>query len=282
MGQVLDRARQGAPGVQPPARRGFRQPTRAAVHRPVPLGVRRPAPAAARRPEGLARLLRHGRVGGAAPPADAAAHRTRGRHPHHPHHRLASRRLGRARLARVGPPRRAAQAEHRSRGAGPRPSAVRHRRRGRPAARRGRPAQDLAQRLLGHAAGRPPELPGRGHADRRRREHQRLRARVGRRRLHLPLPHDGRRGVRLRPPPGLPRRQPVRHGPEVRRRHPRHRRSRLPAALASRERSRCHPGARPGRRPLRSAWARGHRGGQLGAAHRGQRGQAGQQQQDHG
>ena len=63
-----------------------------------------------------------------------------------------------------------------------------------------------------------PEPTRHRYGHRLRREHQRLRARQRGGRLHLPVPHGGGRGMRVRPPRGVPRHQPLRHEPEVRRR----------------------------------------------------------------
>ena len=54
--------------------------------------------------------------------------------------------------------------------------------------------------------------------DRVRRDDERLRARDRHRRVLLQLPHGGRRGVHVRPRAGVALDQPLRHGPEVRRR----------------------------------------------------------------
>src|ERR1043166_1871420 len=58
----------------------------------------------------------------------------------------------------------------------------------------------------------------RGHGHRVGREHERLRPRERRRGHDVPLPHDRRGGVRLRPPRGVPCDQPLRHEPEICRR----------------------------------------------------------------
>src|SRR6266542_3454770 len=67
--------------------------------------------------------------------------------------------------------------------------------------------------LAGHL-----KLPGRRHARRGRRVDQRLRAGNGGRRSDVSLQHDRCGGVCLRPPRGDSRDQPLRHGPEIRRR----------------------------------------------------------------
>ena len=77
-----------------------------------------------------------------------------------------------------------------------------------------------------------PERTGRRYAHRRGREHQRLRARVRRGRLHEPLPGGRCGGVRLRPAGSAARDQPVRHASEVRGRHGARRDHRLDAEVA--------------------------------------------------
>src|SRR5206468_1003334 len=131
------------------------------------------------------------------------------------HGRAPSRQLGLRGLVLEEQPHRGNPARHGDR-------ARRRRDRGRDragAARRRRPEAE-AERLLRHQS---PELPGPSRLRQRHRDgddDERLCPRHRVRRLQQQLPRHHRRGGVLRPLPGQPRHQPLRHAGEVRRRPP--------------------------------------------------------------